>query len=515
MSNLKQNNQIKLALKLYPFYEAANGDLLFFSVIQTLFLTQVKGFSPAQIATIILITSIVDFALEYPSYIAIRKLGNSRSSVIGGIMPLIGILFITCGQTLPLITIGMIFFESAGNFQSMAGASARNNMVLLGEKDEYAKLFSKGNTIYSAVSMVSAILVPVLFSVNRYIPSALCIITCGVIAVLSFFIPDYSEQGGLLPPPKEEKKTFVKIGKGLKLLLVVFCLFFCAGAVFTNNTEVFLENRLRELFLEQNTIFIYGAIIWVARMVRLGSNLLLPKILDRLKDKIVLIASITMFICFSLIGISGLLFSKTVFPIIVAGIAYVVVRGLLWDPLRTFLRMTAVDTNSKKRQQSMLVFLNAGQSLVTILMSLIVVIILKTYSLEYVFLAFAVISIIIVICAIILRMELKHQIEIMHFETILNERGINEISKIIYDDLKEAGVEQKEILSYRLLTEEKLIEYIKAGKREEKVSVRLIAKMDDFYVNLKVGDEEGDIFTLPRNGDSISQQIFHSVIRGL
>ncbi len=103
MSNLKQNNQIKLALKLYPFYEAANGDLLFFSVIQTLFLTQVKGFSPAQIAIIILITNIVDFALEYPSYRVIRKLGNSRASVIGGIMPLIGILLITCGQTLPLI----------------------------------------------------------------------------------------------------------------------------------------------------------------------------------------------------------------------------------------------------------------------------------------------------------------------------------------------------------------------------------------------------------------------------
>ena len=81
--------------------------------------------------------------------------------------------------------------------------------------------------------------------------------------------------------------------------------------------------------------------------------------------------------------------------------------------------------------------------------------------------------------------------------------------------LKKAGVEQKEILSHRLLTEEKLMEYLKAGKREEKVSVRLIAKMDDFYVNLKVGDEEGDIFTLPKDGDSVSQQIFHSIIRGL
>ena len=86
------SGKIKLALKLYPFYEATSGDLLFFSVIQTLFLIQVKGFSAAQIAMIILVADIVDMALEYPSYRAIQRLGNSRACVIGGIMPLLGIL---------------------------------------------------------------------------------------------------------------------------------------------------------------------------------------------------------------------------------------------------------------------------------------------------------------------------------------------------------------------------------------------------------------------------------------
>jgi hypothetical protein len=514
-NSLKKANKIKLALKLYPFYEAASGDLLFFSIIQTLFLTQVKGFSASQIATVILITDVVDLALEYPTYMVIRRVGNSRSSVIGGIMPLIGILFITFGQTLLLVAAGNIFFVSAGNFQSMAGAGARNNLVLLGEKEDYARLFSKGNTIYSAVSMISAVLIPFLFSLNRYLPSILCIAACGVIAVLSTFIPDYSEQGGTAPPSKEVKKTNVRIGKGLRLLLVVFCLFFCTGAVFTSNTEVFLGNRLGELFSEQKTIFIYGTVIWAARMLRLGSNMLLPRILDLLKDGIVLTSSVVMLIAFSLIAISGLLFRKTIIPVFIAGIAYVVVKGIIWDPLRTFLRMTAVDTNSKKRQQSMLVFLNAGQSVVSILMDLIVVGILTVCSLEYVFLVFSGISAIIVIFAVLLRKELKQQVEIMQYETRLNEREADEISQIIYDHLLKFGIESKEALSYRLLTEEKLLEYIKKGKTGEKLCVRLVSKLDDFHVNLRVGDEDGDIFMIPSSGDSISQQIFHNILRSL
>ena len=84
MDNTKK---IQKALKLYPFYEAVSGDLLFFSVIQTIFLTLVKGFSAEQVATVILISDFLALALEYPSYKLIQCWGNSRSIIVGGILP--------------------------------------------------------------------------------------------------------------------------------------------------------------------------------------------------------------------------------------------------------------------------------------------------------------------------------------------------------------------------------------------------------------------------------------------
>ena len=512
---MKINHKLKRALKLYPLYEAASGDLLFFSVIETLFLMLVKGFSAAQIATAVLVTDIADLLLEYPTYRVIRKIGNSRACVIGGIMPLIGIVLITLGQSLPMITGGMIFFISAGNFQSMAGAAARNNLVLLGEKEEYTSLFSKSNTIYSALSMISAILVPFLFWVNRFIPSVLCIITCVSIVIISFFISDYSEGGKVLTHSKEERKSLVKIGKGHWLLLIVFCMFFCSGAVFTSNTEVFLGSILEDLFSERKTILIYGIVLWAARLIRLCSNIFLQTILEKLKERVIVFAAATMLLAFCTIGISSLLFGRTVLPIIIAGVAYVAVKGFLWDPMRTFLRMSAVDTDSKKKQQTMLVFLNAGQSVGSILMDLIVVGILKILALEYVFLVFSVISIIIVICAVILRKEFKATVEIMYYETVLNETSIDKISQLIYDNLMKTGMESREALSYRLLSEEKLAECITEGNRDDAVSVKLYEKLDDLHLILKVGGEEKDLFRLPTNGDPVSEMIFHGIIRGI
>lgn len=509
------DHKVKRALKLYPFYEAVSGDLLFFSVIQTLFLTLVKGFSAAQLATIILLTDIVDLALEYPTYRVIRKIGNSRAGVIGGIMPLIGIVMITVGESLPMITGGMVFFISAGNFQSMAGAAAKNNMMLLGEKEEYTSLFAKSNTIYSALSMVSVILIPFLFSINRYIPSVLCIITCVTVVIISFLIFDYSEDREVLTHSKEHREPLVKIGKGHWILLVVFCLFFCSGAVFTSNTEVFLSNLLKELFYDEKTIFIYGIVLWAARLIRLCSNIFLKTILEKLKERVFVLAAVTMLFAFFAVGISSLLFSQTIVPIIIAGFAYVAVKGFLWDPTRTFLRMSAVDTNSKKKQQTMLVLLNAGQSVVSILMDLVVVSILKIFALEYVFLVFSGIGIIIVICAVMLRKEFKSVIEIMYYETVLDEKSIDRISQLIYDNLMKTGMESREALSYRILSEEELSECISEGKRYDVVCVRLFKKLDNFHLSLKVGGKERDIFRLPTDGDPVSEMIFHRIIRSI
>ena len=51
---------------------------------------------------------------------------------------------------------------------------------------------------------------------------------------------------------------------------------------------------------------------------------------------------------FGLTGLSGIFFKGTIQSFVIIAALYIVVRGVIWDPMRTLLRVKAVDTNSKK-----------------------------------------------------------------------------------------------------------------------------------------------------------------------
>ena len=521
--NMDNTKKIHRALRLYPFYEAVASDYLFFSVIQTIFLTFVKNLSAEQVVTAILIADVLDFALEYPSYKIIQRLGNSRSILVGGVLPVLGILLVTFSQDLPLIAIGLACTGIAANFQSLAGAAARNNLMLLGRKEDFTKLFSRGSLIYSGVSMAASVLAPFLFSLHRYAPSILCFIICSSAAVIACLIPDYTEQGGVRSTAEHTKrrrtqervKRQAKIGKGLRLLVIVFCMFFCAGIVFKNNAELLLSDYLHALVTEQEAIYIYGAIIWGARLVQFGSNAMMQKILGFLQENVVAAASCVMLIAFLSVGCAGLLIGKTMVSVIFTGIAYIALRGVFWDPLRTFLRAAAVDTNSKQRQQTMMMLLNIGQSGTGILMDLLVVGTLKLFSLEYVFLVFAAVLVLEIFMALGLLAQLRQRTELLRYHDVLNNGGVNRVSERVFACLCGAGFEKQEVLPCRILLEEKLINCMDKGAKNEPIEVVLTVRLDDFQINLIVGEEKIDIFKTPEDGDLFASMIFSNVVRNM
>ena len=114
-----------------------------------------------------------------------------------------------------------------------------------------------------------------------------------------------------------------------------------------------------------------------------------------------------------------------------------------------------------------------------------------------------------------LRRELKNSVRLLHYESVLNEGEIDIISNQVFDGLKNAGLNSKEALLYRILTEEKLMECMNEGLRNEKLTVSLNARLDEFNVCLRIGEEERDIFTLPTGGDSASVQIFQNILRNM
>lgn len=502
-------DKTRWAIRLYPVYDALTGDLLFYSVIEILFLTLVKGFSDAQIALLFLISDVADLALEYPTYRLIRKIGNSKSIVLGGVMPLMSIILITVGNSLPVVLIGNILFVASGNFQSMACAAARNNLTLLGEKESYAHLFSRSNIIYSVASIAAALICPILFSADKYLPSVICIVIYAGFATISFLIPDYTENAPL-KAAERGRTASVKPAPVMKYIIAVFCMFFCTAAVFRTNSELLISRDFATLFSEHAGILLFGALKWMSKLVKLGVNVVLTRIIDRFRDSIIVVGTALLFAATALTAISAVFLSGTVLGILICAVVYILITGVIWDPFRTFLRMLAVDTNSKQKQQYMLVMLNVGQSVLNAGMRLIVFITLKITTLEYVFVVFAAITAAeIVLGARLSRMLKSDRTEILNIGGKLFADAIDTVAMTVEQQLTDVGFEKKQAIACRLLIENKLLEFLSESEGAD-INVQLSLEYGEIKARLTVGEEKTDVLAAPGE-DDFSRLIFGRV----
>ena len=82
---IKLAKRRKFNMKLYPTYRMLAADTLFFGAIKVLFLTQVKGFSNANVVLMESIYAFFKMILQIPMAVIVSKLGIRKSVVIGNI----------------------------------------------------------------------------------------------------------------------------------------------------------------------------------------------------------------------------------------------------------------------------------------------------------------------------------------------------------------------------------------------------------------------------------------------
>ncbi|MBR6090333.1 MAG: hypothetical protein IKP86_10395 [Anaerolineaceae bacterium] len=340
-----------------------------------------------------------------------------------------------------------------------------------------------------------------------------------MITVISFYIPDYTEKEFQKTRAKDDDlKKFadkVKLSAVSKYIIGVFCIYICAIIIFSNNSELLMSNSLRSLFDENRTIFIYGAVIWISRIIRFIVNIFIPKIIDTFREKVVIAGSLMLLTAFALTGLSVFFLKGTIPGFVTIAAMYIAARGIIWDPMRTLLRMKAVDTNSKKRQQLMLTLLNAGKSVTGIIMRLIVLAAMNIAGLEYVFPVFALIMVAEVLLAFKLSGEMKNETEMLRYETVLSEAEIDNTVQMMDELLDQTGMEHRNILSYRLIVEEKLLEKLNNGHRGEDVKIVLTVKQDELDIKLTVGDEQINVFSGPQFPDEFSLKVFPRLLKNI
>ena len=365
-----EENKLKRFNKIFPWYDGLSGDLLFWVVIDTLFLTVVKNFTASQIVSLTSVSMIINILLQVPLLKIIHKIGNTKSVRLGSFLLLISSILLTFGKNYITIVIGKIFYEMAFTFQNMINAVLKNNLELQHTENEYIKYRTKANTIYAAVTMIISFVASIMFNINNHLPMIGCITFCVICFILSWYMVDYSKDNKkIIENNKERNKGKIQYTKIIVFILISYGLFYPIVNSGQSNGKLFIQQELLKLYDVEKTALIIGAILCVSRIVRLISNIKFDKIHKKYKDKVGIILSVSLSLSLVLMIIGYNISSIPVIKFGIMSLGYIIIL-FIRDPFKVYMQDLALKNTDKKSQQTLLTTMELSRKIVRTIMSL-------------------------------------------------------------------------------------------------------------------------------------------------
>lgn len=360
--------KINKFIKIYPWYSGLTGDLLFYIAIDTLFLTVVKNFSPAQIVSITSFSQFACIALHFPILFVIRRIGNTNSVRMGGFCLLLSSIFITFGKSYYLVLLGRLFHDVAAVFRSASFVALENNLDLIDRRRDFVRIRTAANTVYAVITMLISFVASLMFNLNNYLPMIGCITTCTIGFILSFFVKDYSDYNKISYKNVKGEKVKIHYSKFLVMAIVVYAVFYPIVTEGQSEGKLFIQQHILLDFNVDNTSLILGAIICVSRIIRVFSNVLFARLYDKYQKKMgvalpILLCSAIGFMLF------GSFIPLIVIKIGVMSIGYIIIL-FARDPFRLYMQDIIFENTPKEQHQTLLTILEFGVKVGTVGMGL-------------------------------------------------------------------------------------------------------------------------------------------------
>lgn len=241
----------KLNMKLYPTYRMLAADVLFFNAIKVLFLTQVKGFSNANVVFMESIYAFFKMAFQIPMAVMVSKLGIRKSVIIGNIFWILEIVLILFARNYFMIILSQLFSAMGWACKSISEVPLLNKSIPeINTKGKiFTKIDSKGYSRHCYIAAISTVIAGFLYEINPYIPVVLAIffMLCALIISLNFVEVKKEKSKTIEESVKEVKQgmKFTVNSPRLKSLLLMLgfmwgmiCLFGTYGTTLLKDMNV-------------------------------------------------------------------------------------------------------------------------------------------------------------------------------------------------------------------------------------------------------------------------------------
>lgn len=298
---MKQEIAMKYNRRVFPLYKGLGWDPLFYSAIIFLFLTEVKGISPAKVMYAEAVYSLFLLVLQIPSAILIERIGSRRALILGTAFATI--------QIAMMIFVNGFWFLIIAYFMSAFGNAMKDiarNMLLYEStkmckgKNSFGNINAKGSSLSYALSAVTSVVTGYLFVFNPYVP---IVLSAGV-SVLALVIACRFEDVEIVEK-KESIESVDEIKQGFKLIVKSERLkaLFLFSSIFVG-VLMMISTYEKSLLTELNVLPQYFGVIFAGlTLVQCFSVRYQDKIHNFFRNRTLIFLSVPIFVSFIVVGV--------------------------------------------------------------------------------------------------------------------------------------------------------------------------------------------------------------------
>ncbi len=381
-------NKINTFLKVYPWYYSLSCWLLFYDILNTLYLTTVKGLSAAEFSLLSAIALFTSIVLQIPLLKVIKKIGNTTSLRIGNIIFILAALLLTFCNSFTGLTLGQILYELSFIFKTLILVELRKNLVYINCEDDFIKHSANATMKFSVVALFASLLAGPLFNINNYLPMYLSIISACLCLYFSFYLFDVTEldkEYKEVPKPKQRFKikklwSFIFI-----ILLITFALETGIIDFGPSEAKLFIQINLESQINIETTAIILSIVVALSHISAIISNKIFPKIYKKIKDRSGYLLGFLLVFSFALLLIGY--FIPVPFPIkiIIMVLGFLLIE-MVKGPYTVYLEDLILKNGKPGLEQELSAYINLARNTGGAVISAIASIILIYHSLTYVIL---------------------------------------------------------------------------------------------------------------------------------
>lgn len=389
-----QQNKLNLVGRLYPWFAGLTNNLVFYVIINTVWLTNVKGFDSMQVVFLDVCVSLAVRVFLTPAIKLSERLGNTWAMRLGAISLFIASVLLTFGTEYAVFIVAMVFQALAVVLMAIRDVLIQDNLSHIHKSEEYLRVSSRAHLIYTVISMLASLVVGLVFNKWNYLPMILGIIICGTAVIMSFFIYDIEDQNASAAEVNKNDSV-TKTNNELSLPhpikfslpVLIFCgLLYGVISIGQNNGKLLFQYQLETQASVDQVVFYLGMAWFISRIIRILVDLIYPAIhhLFHRKVAVLLLLWATISIVLILLGFFLPINFSSRMLLMASGF---ILMPAIRDPLHIFCQTILFKEVDKADRKNALVYLVVMQQAGQFLFSLIASAILLFLPLQYTIIA--------------------------------------------------------------------------------------------------------------------------------